>query len=123
MKLHLFEVSTKMYRWFTATAILYLTMVSLPLLPFQPLQEGVKGSSLQTYSWSSDQPVWLSIAQNNQKTIPDWKQSETSRQDKNSEGKQKTTSPQQREKKVPLKDFVPSEKIKADKAVDFPADI
>ena len=38
-------------------------------------------------------------------------------------GKQKPTSPQQREKKVPVKDFVPSEKIKADKAVDFPADI
>jgi hypothetical protein len=37
--------------------------------------------------------------------------------------KQKTTSPEQREKKVPVKDFVPSEKIKADKAVDFPADI
>lgn len=112
-----------MYRWLTATAILFLTMVSLPLLPFEPLQEGVKGSSLQTHSWSSDQPERLSIAQNNQKTIPDRKQSDTPRQDKNSEGKQKTTSPQQREKKVPLKDFVPSEKIKADKAVDFPADI
>ena len=37
--------------------------------------------------------------------------------------KKKTTSPQQREKKAPVKDFVPSEKIKADKAVDFPADI
>ena len=38
-------------------------------------------------------------------------------------GKQKTTSPQQSEKKAPVKDFVPSEKINADKAVDFPADI
>lgn len=37
--------------------------------------------------------------------------------------KQKTTTPQQAEKKSPLKDFVPSEKIDADKAVDFPADI
>jgi len=37
--------------------------------------------------------------------------------------KQKTTSPEQRKKKVPAKNFVPSEKIKADKAVDFPADI
>ena len=37
--------------------------------------------------------------------------------------KQQTTAPQQGEKKVPVKDFVPSEKIDADKAVDFPADI
>ena len=37
--------------------------------------------------------------------------------------KKKTTSQKQREKKAPVKDFVPSEKIKADKAVDFPADI
>ena len=37
--------------------------------------------------------------------------------------KKNTTSQKQREKKTPLKDFVPSEKIKADKAVDFPADI
>ena len=34
-----------------------------------------------------------------------------------------TTSQKQREKKPPVKDFVPSEKIKADKAVDLPADI
>ena len=37
--------------------------------------------------------------------------------------KQKTTVPEQREKNVPVKDFVPTEKIRADKAVDFPADI
>ena len=35
----------------------------------------------------------------------------------------KTTPQKQRENKAPVKDFVPSEKIKADKAVDFPADI
>jgi hypothetical protein len=39
------------------------------------------------------------------------------------EEEKKTTSQKQREKKAPVKDFVPSEKIKADKAVDFPADI
>jgi hypothetical protein len=37
--------------------------------------------------------------------------------------KKKHTSPQQEGKKSSLRDFVPSEKIKADKAVDFPADI
>lgn len=37
--------------------------------------------------------------------------------------KKKYTSPQQEGKKPSSKDFVPSEKIKADKAVDFPADI
>jgi hypothetical protein len=31
--------------------------------------------------------------------------------------------PPQKDKKPPPKDFVPSEKIDADKAVDFPADI
>jgi hypothetical protein len=98
-------------------------LVNLPLLPFQPVQETVKGNSLPVNRLSCDQPLWLAIVQKNQTTIPDQQQPKPSQQDKNSEGKQKTTPPEQREKKVPVKDFVPSEKIKADKAVDFPADI
>jgi hypothetical protein len=123
MKRQPFEVSTRMYRWSTTTAILFLTLANLPLLPFQPVQEAVKGNSLPVNRLSFDQPLWLAIVQKNQTTISDQQQPKPSQQDKNAEGKQKTTSPQQREKKVPVKDFVPSEKIKADKAVDFPADI
>lgn len=37
--------------------------------------------------------------------------------------KQQPGAPERGEKKVPRQNFVPSEKIKADKAVDFPADI
>ena len=37
--------------------------------------------------------------------------------------KKEYTPPQQKNKKSSSKNFVPSEKIKADKAVDFPADI
>ena len=50
-------------------------------------------------------------------------QSGQSKKNATTTGKQKTTAPEQREKNVPVKDFVPSEKIRADKAVDFPADI
>jgi hypothetical protein len=40
-----------------------------------------------------------------------------------SKAKNGSTPPEPIEKSAPLKDFVPSEKIEADKAVDFPADI
>tara|TARA_Y100000031_G_scaffold102725_1_gene112596 strand:+ start:92 stop:433 length:342 start_codon:yes stop_codon:yes gene_type:complete len=39
------------------------------------------------------------------------------------EPKKKSTSPKSREKTAPRKPFVPSEKVKADQAVDFPYDI
>ena len=39
------------------------------------------------------------------------------------EGSEKSESESSREKDRPVKDFVPSEKIEPDKAVDFPVDI
>lgn len=59
-----------------------------------------------------------------QTTAPDKKQSTPEKEDTTKErGQQDGEPPQQRDKKPPLKEFVPSEKINADKAVDFPADI
>ena len=55
---------------------------------------------------------------NRKQQQPDRSQKETTEPKK-----KKSTPPQQEGKKQSSKDFVPSEKIKTDKAVDFPADI
>ncbi len=64
------------------------------------------------------------VAEQVQTTAPDKQQSTPEKKDaKPEKAQQDGEPPQQRDKKPPLKDFVPSEKIDADKAVDFPADI
>lgn len=55
--------------------------------------------------------------------IPETIESDHSMKQENSKATNESTSSQPVEKSVPLKEFVPSEKIEADKAVDFPADI
>ena len=55
--------------------------------------------------------------------IPETKESNHSMEKENSKATSENTTSQPAEKPVPLKEFVPSEKIEADKAVDFPADI
>jgi len=64
------------------------------------------------------------LAQADRTASPAAKESKPESKDgKSEETRQQGEPPQQKEKKPPPKDFVPSEKIDADKAVDFPADI
>lgn len=61
---------------------------------------------------------------NNREAVSEAGQSEDRAvKQKNSKADSKRTPSETDEKKAPLKEFVPSEKIEADKAVDFPADI
>ncbi len=64
------------------------------------------------------------LAQRAQTTIPDRKEPASGKKDAASQTTEQTTgAPEQKDKKSPPKNFVPSEQIDADKAVDFPADI
>ena len=64
------------------------------------------------------------IAQRAQTTTPDRKEPAPAKQDATPQMTEQTRgAPEQSDKKSPPKNFVPSEKIDADKAVDFPADI
>jgi len=64
------------------------------------------------------------LAQRAQTTIPKRKEQASGKKDAASQTTEQTTeAPEQKDKKSPPKNFVPSEKIDADNAVDFPADI
>lgn len=64
------------------------------------------------------------LVQRTQTTVPDKKEPPSATQDTaaGAEGKNKD-APRQKDTSPAPKDFVPSEKIDADKAVDFPVDI
>jgi hypothetical protein len=63
------------------------------------------------------------IAQAGTTAAPDKKAPDLQKKDGGSGETQEQEKPKQQDIKPPPKDFVPSEKIDADKAVDFPSDI
>ncbi len=64
------------------------------------------------------------LAQRSQTTIPDRKEPAPEKQDAKPQAAEQNKEVSQQKDKTPApKDFVPSEKIDADHAVDFPADI
>jgi len=69
------------------------------------------------------QPVAEPSAKDDEAKKSEKEDRDPSTERKNSNTKHKRTSPESIKKSGPLKDFVPSEKIEADQAVDFPADI
>lgn len=69
------------------------------------------------------QLVSTAIAQERNADTSPPKKSERAAEEKKSEKTQKTTQAQPKKKSAPAKDFVPTEKIRTDNAVDFPADI
>jgi len=75
----------------------------------------------QTSTSSQSAPVLLVLQ--DPKSTGEKQQSDGSQKETTETEKKKYTPPQQEGKQPPPRDFVPSEKIKADKAVDFPADI
>jgi hypothetical protein len=77
----------------------------------------------QIYTHTSAQSAPVLIVLQDQSPTAEKKKSSPSGKDTTTTEKKKEISPQESKKKTPPKGFVPSEKIKADKAVDFPADI
>ena len=110
------------------TVILAFT-IQLLLLPLNdPLTTSVenRAHNLQGetfYKPISVQSAPVLLALQDPKSTGEKQQSDQSQKETTETKKKKYTSPQQEGKKQSSKDFVPSEKIKADKAVDFPADI
>jgi len=113
--------------WYTITILSVICCTYLPVTPLRAGNDAVKGHSIEceTGFILPDVPHRSCLlAQAGKATAPEKKESGPDKEDrKPEEGKQPGEPPQQKDKKPPLKDFVPSEKIDADKAVDFPADI
>jgi hypothetical protein len=106
--------------------ILSFNSMILPPTVFQMAPPGNRVDALQreqVHQHTKVQPAPVVIVLENQTGTAEKQQSGRPEKSSTTTGKQKTTSPEQGEKKVPVKDFVPTEKIDADKAVDFPADI
>ncbi|MDX1777902.1 MAG: hypothetical protein R3339_03415 [Thermodesulfobacteriota bacterium] len=110
------------------TTLLVLT-IQLLLLPFNaPLTTSVENRAHNSqgevfYKPISGQSAPPLLVLQDPKSTGEKQQPYQSEKETTETKKEKYTSPQQEGKKQSSKDFVPSEKIKADKAVDFPADI
>ena len=105
---------------------LFFSAVIFPLHLMQTTDAGNKELDFQEEvipKNTSGQSAPLLLALQDPKSTGEKQQSDQSQKETTEIKKKKYTSPQQEGKKQSSKDFVPSEKIKADKAVDFPADI
>lgn len=105
--------------------LIFMSVSSLPLSYTRV------GTDMKVYDKRMDPPHRTLVAQSGSMPatndhgarIPETKESDRSMKQENSKATSENTSSHPVEKRVPLKEFVPSEKIEADKAVDFPADI
>jgi len=108
-----------MNMWYEIIILIPIYLLSLPLVHAQVVND-TKGHAMTIlYAQSGPMPT----VKNNGTKNPGTKESNRSRKQEKSKAKNGSTPPEPIEKSAPLKDFVPSEKIEADKAVDFPADI
>ena len=111
---------------YTILLILSFHLMVLPPSLFQATEVEDRGYALQRKQLckhTSPQSAPVLIVLQDQSSTTEKQKSAPSGKDATATGKEKDPSPQQTKKKAPPKGFVPSEKIKADKAVDFPADI
>ena len=105
--------------WYEIIILIPIYLLSLPLAYAQAVND-MKGHGMKIlYAQSGSMPT----VKNNGTKIPETKESDRAMEQENSKATNESTLPETIEKSAPLKDFVPSEKIEADKAVDFPADI
>jgi len=114
-----------MNMWYETIILIPIFLLSLTLANAQVVND-MKGHGMERetahnvlYAQTGSMPT----EKNNGTKIPETKESNRSRKQESSKAKNESTLPEPIEKSAPLKDFVPSEKIEADKAVDFPADI
>ena len=108
------------------SVFLFFSAMIFPLHLLRTADAGNRDLDLQTELAQTNQssqsaPVLLVLQ--DPKSTGEKQQSDQSQKETTETKKKNYTSPQQEGKKPSTKDFVPSEKIKADKAVDFPADI
>jgi len=111
---------------YTVLLVLSFNLMVLPPNIFQMTDAPDRGYALQgkqLCKHTSPQSAPVLIVLQDQSSTTEKQKSAPSGEDPAATGKKKDPSPQQTKKKAPPKSFVPSEKIKADKAVDFPADI
>ena len=114
-----------MNMWSEIIILIPIYLLSLPLAHAQVMND-MKGHGIKreiAYNVLYAQSALMPTVKNNGTKISETKESDRSRKQENSKAKNESTPPETIEKSAPLKDFVPSEKIEADKAVDFPADI
>jgi len=111
---------------YTVLLILSFHLMVLPPSLFQATEVEDRGYALQRehvhkHTCAQSAPVLLVLK--DQTPTTEKQNPAPSEKDATATGKKKDTSPKQSKTKAPSKGFVPSEKIKADKAVDFPSDI
>jgi len=99
-----------------STLVVQLTMVNNVL-------EENSGKDKAVHQVGYAHLVSTAIAQVRETGTSPPKKSERATEEKKTQKMQKDTPAQPKKKTTPLDDFVPSEKIDADNAVDFPADI
>lgn len=113
--------------WYTITLLSLLCCTCLPASSLRDTNDTIRGRSTgwETGFILADAPHRSGLlAQQGQSTAPDRKEPTPEKQDTTTEkAGQNKEAPQQKDKKPPPRAFVPSEKIDADNAVDFPADI
>ena len=110
------------------TVLLALSFHLMVLTPnsFQVTEVKDRGFALQrkhVHEYTSLQSAPVLLVLKDQTATTEKQNPAPSEKDATATGKKKDTSPKQSKTKAPSKGFVPSEKIKADKAVDFPSDI
>ena len=111
---------------YTVLLILSFHLMVLPPNSFQMTEVKNWGYALQrkhVHEYTSLQSAPVLLVLKDQTATTEKQQSGPSEKDPAVPEMKQDTPPQQSKKKAPSKGFVPSEKIKADKAVDFPSDI
>ena len=112
--------------WHKMIVFLFFSVIIFPLHLLQTADAGSKELDFQKEvvpKSTSGQSAPLLLVLQDPKSEGEKQQSDQSQKETTETKKKKYTPPQQEGKKPSSKDFVPSEKIKTDKAVDFPADI
>ena len=108
---------------YTVLLVLSFHLMVLPPNLFQMTEMEDRGYALHVHKHTCAQSAPVLLVLKDQTATTEKQKSAPSEKDPIATGQKKDTSPQQSKKKAPSKGFVPSEKIKADKAVDFPSDI
>ena len=110
--------------WYEIIILIPISLSSLPPVHTQGLNDMKgRGTREEPHHVLVAQSGSMSAAKNNGTKMSKKKESDRSTEQKNHKAKKESTPSKPIEKSVPVREFVPSEKIEADKSVDFPADI
>ncbi|MGD2185646.1 MAG: hypothetical protein PVI71_05945 [Desulfobacterales bacterium] len=107
-----------------STAFKRLTIIGVSLLGFPVILNWPARAETPHQAnsvWKQRNPYHVIVAQNNTQTATNDRDASSESEESESKTDEKNAS--SGDKKKPLKDFQPSEKIEAEQAVDFPYDI